>query len=431
MKGRGPAPGAARAAAAAASAGSPPPLLPAPLKNNYLLEVRGRARGRVRPREVRGALQGGGRDRGGAGVAARHLECFGVPGNGSTRGSLKADLQSQRPVRASVTEISRPWLVRRGAKALESALRGSPARQARGEPLLRPRSRARPPRPGETRPGLRRPAAGGRGGSRRRGEAPRPAREEEARPGDARAGPRGPQGREVDGHRLRRSPEHRAPHGPQAHDLGTGTILSKNRMEDNAEARVAALASGGGRARATASRVLTAVDPARFEEETSCPRRTDVEGPPLRRALGVLSAGDWPWRSYTLHLPDGTEYGPVDLATLQSWHAGGPHSRTTRSSGRKARRTGSPRGAARTAGGRAAGTRSGFDARPAAPAAFPPSPRRPAATAAGPSALRRRRGRPRPLAGVRAAARPDAPRRRPAADSRLLVRPCPACSCSP
>ena len=57
---------------------------------------------------------------------------------------------------------------------------------------------------------------------------------------------------------------------------GTGSILSKNRMEDNAEARVEALQS---EVAALEQQLASAgvVDPARFEEERVVPARTGVK----------------------------------------------------------------------------------------------------------------------------------------------------------
>ncbi len=57
---------------------------------------------------------------------------------------------------------------------------------------------------------------------------------------------------------------------------GTGAILSKNRMEDNAEARVAALQAEVAALEGQLESAST-VDPARFDEETVVPSRTGVK----------------------------------------------------------------------------------------------------------------------------------------------------------
>jgi hypothetical protein len=57
---------------------------------------------------------------------------------------------------------------------------------------------------------------------------------------------------------------------------GAGTVLSKNRMESTAEARVQALQAEIAELEAELA-ALTAVDPARFEQRTLVPARSDVK----------------------------------------------------------------------------------------------------------------------------------------------------------
>ena len=104
MKGRAAAP--ATKAAAAASAGSPP-LLPPPLKNNYLPKYGGELADACVL--VKYAVRYKGADET---VAVRawplvHLECFGIPGDRSTRGSLRRIFKAM-PRPASVYPISPP-----------------------------------------------------------------------------------------------------------------------------------------------------------------------------------------------------------------------------------------------------------------------------------------------------------------------------------
>ncbi len=99
---------------------------------------------------------------------------------------------------------------------------------------------------------------------------------------------------------------------------GVGSIFTKNRMEDTAEARLAALTAEVADLEQQArgdlrDRPLT---PGAGDGASGARRR---EAAALRARLGVLSMTD----SYLVHLPDGTEYGPIDRATLAAWHSEG------------------------------------------------------------------------------------------------------------
>ena len=179
------------------------------------------------------------------------------------------------------------FLGRIGSQGGREGDQGPPGRQARGRPC----STTRPPKtssaPGESARGLRRPARRGR---RRRGgrQGCGPRREEAAGAGPARAG--GGRAQEEKwlavGTAVLKNIGLLT--GRKRTISGVETALSKNRMEDNAEARVEACRPSSRSSRPSFG-ALTEVDPARFEERDLVPSRTRREGAPLRRALGLLS----------------------------------------------------------------------------------------------------------------------------------------------
>ena len=176
---------------------------------------------------------------------------------------------------------------------------------------------------------------------------------------------------------------------------GVGSVLTKNRMEDTAEARLEALRTEVADLERQQAAEMASVDPARLAKRRWCPRAA------VSSCCATISSGSTELhaRAVSLHLADGTQYGPVDRATLEAWHREGRLPEDTLVW---------PEGAPEwlTLGGRAR------------------RPRRRRAQPAGPRVLRRcprrrRCRRPRPAAPTaHAAAARHPPRRAPARASR-------------
>ena len=261
------------APSAAATAAGPAPAPQAQL----LREVRGRA-GRPPPaREVRRALQGHGRgdrrhpraSRSAAAGAAEVLEAEPVEVD-------EARAHGGGPAGRSLCRACPTSSAEAGAKGIEKALKdrlpdklavvtycrsghegdfSSPARIARpSRPACRPqRGRAVAERLRDQLEKKRRDL-GGTSRRARRAQAPRSGRRSEP-PCSQNIGLFTGRKRTIS---------------------GASTALSKNRMEDNAEARVEALQAEVADLEQQLADVQ-AVDPARFEERPSCPARTDVK----------------------------------------------------------------------------------------------------------------------------------------------------------
>jgi Helicase HerA, central domain len=269
MKGRAAAP--ATKAAAAASAGSPP-LLPPPLKNNYLPKYGGELADACVL--VKYAVRYKGADET---VAVRAWPLVTSSASESLETEAlevsEADLQSSAPSSLRFSDLP-PWLSTGGAKSLERALKDRlPDKLAvtvYTDPVTRETSR-----PGESREAFAarlQAEGGGAAAARLRDQLEKRRRDLAMRQQDL-AGRKGEKWMAIGSAVLQNIGLFT---GRKRTVSGTGSILSKNRMEDNAEARVEALQS---EVAALEQQLAGAgvVDPARFEEERVVPARTGVK----------------------------------------------------------------------------------------------------------------------------------------------------------
>ena len=235
---------AGRGAAAAARRRRPAPrgaaaCCPPPFRHLYLKKSRRRARRGPPAREVRGALQGPGRDgrrsRPGRSPARRRAEALEAEPIEVDESAVEPG--GARPACATAT-CPRGWR--------PAGPRGSRRRSRSGCPTSSSLTVFRDPvtdeasRPGETRDAFA--ARLGRRRRRRRGPRVQEAREEAERPRGPRAGGRAGASRRSGSPSAppcsRTSASSRARSAPSP---GVGSVLTKNRMEDTAEARLDAL----------------------------------------------------------------------------------------------------------------------------------------------------------------------------------------------
>ncbi len=268
MKGRAAAP----AAAAASSAAAGPPLLPAPLKNNYLPKYGGEVADACV--FVKYAVRYKGADEV-VGVRAWPLATSSAIESLETEALEleESQIQSQPPPSLRYGDLA-PWLVPDGTKALERALRERlPDKLAVSlftDPVTRETSG-----PGETREAFAarlQAEGGGPAAAKLRDQLEKKKRDLAMRQQDL-AGRKGEKWMAIGSAVLQNIGLFT---GRKRTISGTGTILSKNRMEDNAEARVQALQAEVA-ALEQELQGLGTVDPARFAEEKVVPARTGVK----------------------------------------------------------------------------------------------------------------------------------------------------------
>ncbi len=271
MKGRAAAPAAAKPAAAG-SAASAPPLLPAPLKNNYLPKYGGEVADACV--FVKYAVRYKGADES---IEAKAWPCT----SSSAMESLdtealeleESQIQSQPPPGLRYGDVP-AWLLSGGAKALERALRerlpDKLAVSLYSDPVTREKSR-----PGETREAFAarlQAEGGGPALERLRDQLEKKKRDLAMRQQDL-AGRKGEKWMAIGFAVLQNIG---LLTGRKRTISGTGAILSKNRMEDNAEARVETLQAEVAELEQELQS-LGSVDPARFQEEKAVPARTGVK----------------------------------------------------------------------------------------------------------------------------------------------------------
>ena len=291
---------------------------PRPVPHLYLTKYGGRG-GRGAPaRQVRRALQGRRRDGGRARVAARRARPPPRRSRPSRSWSTSSAIAAEAPAGLRYRRPAR--VARRGRGRRGSRGRcGTGCRQARRHGL---------PRPGDER-GLGRRARRARPSPRalQARAAATPRRQlrqkldkKQADLAIARAGALRAQAGEVDRHR----------HGGAAATSASSPAASaRSRRRLRPHARTAWRTRPRPGSRRCAAEVadlerqpaeMTAVDPARLVEEALAPVRGGVEL--LRYDLVWVVLSPMP-DQYLLHLPDGTQYGPVDRATLEAWHREG------------------------------------------------------------------------------------------------------------
>jgi hypothetical protein len=266
MKGRSTAPTPAAAAAAASSSG--PPVLPPPLKHNYypkyaaemadpylLVKYAVRYKGADEMLGLRAWPLGGA-------AAAEVLE-------GEVLVLEEAKVTASAPSGLRFSDLP-DWLAAGGAKSLERALRDRLADKLAATIFTDPVSRRRS-EPGETRDAFaaRLQKDGGGGAVERlRDQLDKKKRELAMREQDL-SGRQSEKWMAIGAAVLQNLPIFT---GKKRTITGAGTVLTKNRMEDNAEARVEALkAEVADLEQELAS--AEAVDASRFEEETLVPAR--------------------------------------------------------------------------------------------------------------------------------------------------------------
>jgi hypothetical protein len=265
MKGR--AVSAPAAAASMASAG--PPVLPPPLKHNYyaryaaeiaeaylLVKYAVRYKGADETLGLRAWPLGGA-------VAAEVLE-------GEVLVLEEAKVTTSAPAGLRFSDLP-DWLAAGGAKALEKAIRDRLADKLAATIYTDPVSRQSSD-PGETRDAFAaRLAKDGVGAEaeKLRDKLDRKKRELAMREQDL-SGRKGEKWMAIGAAVLQNIAIFT---GKKRTITGAGTVLTKNRMEDNAEARVSALKAEVAELEQELAS-LTAVDPSRFEEESLVPART-------------------------------------------------------------------------------------------------------------------------------------------------------------
>jgi hypothetical protein len=247
-------------------AGAPasvPPLLP--------VATRRLDRGAARARQVRGAVQGQRRVGGDDGLAAGRRE----PARGARGRAVRGRREGGHTGRAGRDPLRRPARLARRQRAEGARARAQVPAAGQAHAGRVPRSRDRPDlAAGRDARGVRR-ARCERRRRRRRAHPAAEARQEEERPRPARAGGHGTPPGEVDGGRLGGAQQHRAHLRQEAHRHGRLLGSTKNRMEDNAEARLEALRAEVAALEAQLAQASD-VDPARFEEQEIAPVRGGV-----------------------------------------------------------------------------------------------------------------------------------------------------------
>ncbi len=270
MKGRAAAPVAGKTSAAASA--SSPPLLPPPLKNNYLPKYGAELADACV--FVKYAVRYKGAEES-VGLRAWPLVTSSASESLETE-ALDVDealLQSQPPPGLRYGDLP-PWLASDGAKSLERALKDRlPDKLAVSlftDPVTRESSR-----PGETREAFAarlQAVGGGPGTEKLRDQLDKKKRDVAVRQQDL-TGRKGEKWMAIGSAVLQNIGLFT---GRKRTITGAGAILSKNRMEDNAEARVQALQAEVAELEAELQ-ARTTVDPARFEEEKVVPARTGVK----------------------------------------------------------------------------------------------------------------------------------------------------------
>jgi hypothetical protein len=269
MKGRAAAPVTKPAAAGSAATA---PLLPPPLKSQYLKKHGGELADAYVFVKYAVRYKGGDET-----VAVRAWPLSTSSASESLEGEAldvtEPDLQSSAPSGLRFGDLP-PWLLADGAKALERALKERlPDKLAIAvftDPVTRESSA-----PGESREAFAvrlRVEGGGAAAARLRDQLDRKRRDLALRQQDL-SGRKSEKWMAIGSAVLQNIG---LLTGRKRTVSGTGAILSKNRMEDNAEAKVEALSSEV----AALERELEAasvVDPLRFEEETVVPSRTGVK----------------------------------------------------------------------------------------------------------------------------------------------------------
>jgi hypothetical protein len=272
MKGRAPAASGAPAKAAAASSATGPPILPAPLRNNYLPKYGGEMADPCVFVKYAVRYKGGDET---VGLRAWPLVTSSASESFETE-ALEVDeasIQSQAPSGLRYGELPN-WLSSDGPKALERALKtrlpDKLALRVFTDPVTREVSS-----PGETREAFAarlQTAGGGSAAARLRDQLEKKKRELAMRQQDL-SGRKGEKWMAIGSAVLQNIGLFT---GHKRTISGTSTILTKNRMEDNAEARVAALAAEVQDLEQQLDR-LSAVDPSRFEEQAVVPSRSGVK----------------------------------------------------------------------------------------------------------------------------------------------------------
>ena len=251
-----------------------PPVLPPPFRHLYLERRGADVADALRAGEVRGALQGRGRDGGRAGVAAR-------PGprpptrSRRSRSTWTRRRWGPRPRRPCATSTCPGWLASAGAKGVEKALRDRLDDKLARDRVLRDPVTKAASRPGETREAFAARVGEGDGGA----TAEKLRQKLEKKKADLAVREQEVAGRKQEkwlaiGSAVLRNIGLLT--GRRRSVSGVGAVLSKNRMEGTAEARAEALRAEV----ADLERQLaeaTEVDPARLVEETLAPVRGGVE----------------------------------------------------------------------------------------------------------------------------------------------------------
>jgi Helicase HerA, central domain len=269
MKGRAAALAAKGAPVASAAA---PPLLPPPLKNHYLKRHGGELADPYVFVKYAVRYKGGGET-----VAVRAWALATSSASESLESEAlevaEADLQSNAPSGLRFGDLP-PWLSEGGAKSLERALKDRlPDKLAVTvftDPVTRESSD-----PGESREAFAarlRAEGGGAAAAKLRDQLERKKRDLAMREQDL-SGRKGEKWMAIGSAVLQNIG---ILTGRKRTISGTGAILSKNRMEDNAEARVEALKAEVAALERELETTGT-VDPARFEEEKKVPSRTGVK----------------------------------------------------------------------------------------------------------------------------------------------------------
>jgi hypothetical protein len=269
MKGRAAAQSAKGAPGASAAA---PPLLPPPLKNHYLSKYGGELADACV--FVKYAVRYKGRDEQ-VGTRAWPLATSSASESLETEALevAEADLQSNPPSGLRFSDLP-SWLSEAGAKSLERAIKDRLADKLAATVFADPVTRESSA-PGETREAFAarlQAEGGGAGAAKLRDQLEKKKRDLAIRQQDL-SGRKGEKWMAIGSAVLQNIGLFT---GRKRTISGTGTILSKNRMEDNAEARVEALQADV----AALERQLESagtVDPARFEEERVVPPRTGVK----------------------------------------------------------------------------------------------------------------------------------------------------------